>query len=461
MTWASHFTKSISLVIVLPLILTHLETADIALWYLFLTIIALQSLVDAGFSPTFARIIAYIMGGSSLKDLKQPKQADPQKYNVTTLNCAYSTMKVVFKYLSTLWTLLLATIGTLVLFKPIGSASDKQSAWLAWGIIVIVSYISLHGNLYVSYLQGVNQIALFRRYEALTALGGVVTSALVLIAGGGLLGLVVSNQGWQLISVVVNKTLARSANDATMRSFVNMPFCKDVYEAVWPSAWRSGMGLLMCYGLIQASGVIYAQLGEPASVAIYLLALRLITTVTQFSQAPFYSKLPVLTRLYAENRREELVRLAKHGMAFAYWSYVVGFVTLGLLGPHLLKYIDSKTPFPDQMLWSLLGFGFFVERYGAMHIQLYSTTNRIIWHIANGITGLIFIFMSFFLYDILEIYAFPASIIAGYLGFYFWYAAVHSYSAFDLNFKSFEFKTSFIPMCVILIYCLFSLCSTI
>lgn len=454
MTWASLITKSVSLVIVLPLILTRLKTAEIALWYLFMSIIALQSVVDAGFSPTFTRVIAYVMGGAGLHELKQPIKTDSNNFNRKTLNQVYSTMKTVFLYLGLIWTLLLILVGTAALIKPINSVADPKTAWLAWGIIVVVSCLSLQGNLYASYLQGINQIALFRRWEALTALTGIISSILVMITGGGLLGLVIANQGWQLISIIRNRWLAGKAENGIIRSFVKEPFNKIVYDAVWPSAWRSGLGVLMCYGLIHASGIIYAQLGNPASVAAYLLGLRLISTVTQFSQAPFYSKLPLFARLYAESRREELVCLAQRGMAFAYWSYVASFVALGLAGPHLLKLIGSNAQFPDQLLWSLLGIGFFIERYGAMHIQLYSTTNHIIWHIANGITGIVFIVSSLLTYNLIDIYAFPVSIIVGYLGFYFWYASIHSYRAFNLNFRKFEMRSSVMPMCIIILYSL-------
>jgi len=452
MTWASLLAKSISLVIVLPLILTRLETAEISLWYLFMTIIALQSVVDAGFSPTFTRVIAYVMGGASLHELKQPIKIDSSKYDQQTLNRVYSTMKTVFFYLGIFWTLLLVLAGTTALMKPVSLVADQKSAWFAWGIIAIVSCISLQGNLYASYLQGINQIALFRRWEALTALAGILTSFIVLIAGGGLLGLVIANQGWQIISVVRNRWLAGEAENGVLRSFIKEPFNREVYDAVWPSAWRSGLGIFMSYGLIQASGIIYAQVGNPASVAAYLLGLRLIMTVTQFSQAPFYSKLPLFARLYAENRRDELIRLAKRGMTLAHWSYVAGFVALGLVGTPLLKYIGSNAPFPDQLLWSLMGIGFFIERYGAMHIQLYSTTNRIIWHTANGVTGTIYIVISLLLCGKIGVLAFPVGIIISYLGFYSWYAAMHAYREFKMNFYAFEKGAVLLPMAALLIY---------
>ena len=65
MTWSSYLTRSLSLLLVFPLILTRLDTADIALWYLFSTIIALQAQSDAVCSPTFERVLAYALGGAA------------------------------------------------------------------------------------------------------------------------------------------------------------------------------------------------------------------------------------------------------------------------------------------------------------------------------------------------------------------------------------------------------------
>jgi O-antigen/teichoic acid export membrane protein len=456
MTWGSFLTRSLSLVVVLPLLLTRLQPAEITLWYLFMAIIGLQSVADVGFTPTFSRIISYVMGGAGIHDLKSPSGSEQKTLDTHTLNHVYSTMRTVYFRLGFIWTLLLATAGTLALKKPIAAVHDTDTAWLAWGVIVVVSCISFQGQQYSSYLQGTNNIALIRRWETLTTLGGIVTSFVVLMNGGGLLALVVANQGWQFINIILSRFLALSAENGMIRSFVKVPFNKEVFNAVWPSAWRSGVGVFMSYGLIQASGIIYAQIGDTASVASYLLGLRFIQIVSQFSQAPFYSKIPMLARLYAENRREELLQVAKRGMALSYRVYAACFIGLGLIGTPLFRHIESNAPFPDQILWSLLGIGFFIERYGAMHIQLYSTTNRIIWHIANGVMGLSFIIISLALLNIIGVYAFPTAILTSYLGFYGWFAALHSYRAFKMKFLSFEIGTSVMPFAAIVIYIGFS-----
>jgi O-antigen/teichoic acid export membrane protein len=445
MTWGSFLTRSLSLVIVLPLLLTRLTTAEISLWYLFMTIIGFQMVVDMGFIPTFSRIISYLMGGTRIQDLRAPHGTGTGTVDRQSLNCVYSTMQWTYLRLGLLWTVLLVTVGSLALRKPVAVVVDTKSAWISWGIIVVVSWFSFQGNLYSSYLQGINQIALLRRWETITSLGGIVTSFVVLIGGGGLLGLVIANQGWQLVSVVCNRLLARDAGDRMLRSFVKVPFSREVFDTVWPSAWRSGLGIIMCYGLIQASGVIYAQVGETARVAMYLLGLRLIQTISQFSQAPFYSKIPSLSRLYAEGEKDEMLRLAQRGMRLSHWTYVIGFVALGIAGGPLLKFIGSNASFPEPLLWSLMGGAFFIERFGAMHIQLYSTTNHIIWHVVTGVSGAVSLIVSLGFLGFIGIYAFPIGIIAGYLSFYSWYSAICSYKMFGVKFLTFEKTCSLAP----------------
>ncbi len=452
MTWGSFFSRSLSLIIVLPLILTRFSTEEIVLWYLYMTIISFQMLIDIGFSPTFSRVIAYAMGGAGVDDLKSPINKNNGKANWKTIELICTEMRVVYSRLGIFWPMLLVIFGTLVLIKPVSQVQNTFSAWSAWGVLLVVSTVVIRGNIYSSYLQGINQIALLRRWEAITSIGAIVTSFLVLILGGGLLGLVLAQQGWNLLNILHNRWLAGVVENGHFKSFTGGKKNKKIFDAVWPSAWRSGVGHFMSYGLVQASAILYAQVGSASSVASYLLALRLIQTVSQFSQAPFYSKLPVFAKFFAEDKKDKLVSLAKRGMGLAYWCYVAGFIGLGVAGEPLLKFIGSNADFPDSLLWSLLGVGFFVQRYGAMHIQLYSVTNKIIWHISNGISGAVYVMVSLILIQSVGVYAFPIGLIVGYLCFHTWFPAAHSYKTFGLKFMSFEKNVMFGPLVVILIY---------
>lgn len=442
MTWGSFLTQSLNLVLVLPLILTRLSTPEISLWFLFSTIISMQMLADIGFSPTFSRVIAYAMGGASydqLGDYRSKKIIEKSGYpNWDTLEKIYATMSSVYTWLTLLVVLLLITIGTWSLKHPISLLYSQESAWICWAMIIITSAVTLRGNKYSAYLQGTNNIAILRRWEMYTSLLSIISNFTVLLLGGGLLGLVISHQVWRNINVVRNRYLSLKVAGQRLKTFQRKKLDPVVLKSVWPSTWRSGLGIFMSRGLVEASGVIYANLGSSPQVAAYLLGLRLIRMVSQFSQAPFYSKLPILAKLRSMGNIQGQIDVAKRGMRLAYWSFVLPFIALGFGGPYLLPLIKSNAQFPDPLLWSLLGFAMFAERYGAMHIQLYSTTNHIIWHKANGIAGIIFITFSILFFNHLEVYAFPVSLIISYCLFYCWYASKYSYKAFLMNKLRFE-----------------------
>ncbi len=458
MTWGNFLAKSLSLVVLLPLIVSQLDATDVVVWYLFLSLITLQMLIDLGFTPTFTRVIAYGMGGISSKELiniriRQPDNNKCLSPNWDTIIQVGAVMKVIYKRLSALVFVLALSLGSLAVWKPISESTAPDLAWIAWLVVVFTTTITLYGNYYLAYLQGINEIARIQRWQMGFALASVATSSIVLFLGGDLLALTLSHQLWLIANVIFNRWLKNTVYHGKGREISQITKrLSDVWEVVWPAAWRSGIGVLMSAGLINLSGIIYAQLGETAKVASYLLGLQIIRAIVNFSAAPFYSKIPVFSKLYAQHLREQLIASAARGMFLSYWVFVVGFVSFGIMADWLLDLVGSNVNFPSSLIWCFLGLAFFWERYGAMHIQLYSTSNHILWHIANGISGIIMIILSIILFPLLDVLAFPLSILGGYLGFYSWYAALHSYKEFKLSFWSFEKNVMLFPLSVALIY---------
>jgi hypothetical protein len=459
MTLGSFSANSLKLIIILPFVLTRLETPEIAIWYLFAAVMALTNLADVGFRPTFSRLIAYAMAGADLKNLCAHKiveggqtESGPHWKTIETI-C--SSMRHIYFKLTTILILIMILAGTVALIKPIAASPSPVEAWISWGIVLSSSAFFLSGNAYRAYLEGTNHVALIRRWDIYTAFGATMTSLAALLSGAGLVGLVVAQQGWLIVNVVRNRYLCGMIENGRYRKFKPGSLHPEVYQAAWPSAWRSGLGILMSQGLLHASGIMYAQLATSGKLASYLLGLRIIQAVSQASQAPFYSKLPVLARLHAAGKIREQVDTARRGMCFSYWVFVLAFILIGVGAQPFLSAIKSNADFPNALMWCLLGMAMFFERYGAMHIQLYSTTNHIIWHIANSIQGLIFIVSSILLFPLFDVYAFPIGILIGHLAFYDWYSASHSYKNAHLNFFNFEARTSLAPLIFLLTFCVY------
>jgi hypothetical protein len=454
MMWGSFLGRGTQILIVLPVALAYFTPGEVVVWQLFIMIMGLQLLVDMGFLTTFIRLIAYGMGGADdinkLNNIRA-KIGDGIA-NWATIERIVITLRKIYSRLSYLFIFFIGVIGTLALIKPISILEDTDNAWLAWVFALLASAIYFYGAIYRAYLQGTNHIALFRRWEAITYTLSSLTGIVVIILGGKLLALSVATYSWLIINFFVTQKLCHKVENGKYYSFGKNNWDKKILSVIWPSVWRSGIGIWLSAGVIYGLGIVYAQIAEASAAASLLLALNLMRQLTQFSQAPFYSKISLLARLHAEGNRNKLISLAQKGMRYSYLVLVVGIMIFGLIGASFLEWIGSETKFVNHDLWALLGLAFLVERYGAMHLQWYSVTNHIIWHIANGVTGVITIIAVLLLYNVVGIYSLPMALLIGNVGFYSWYSAMHSYSAFKLNFMKYESGSSLVPILICIIY---------
>lgn len=459
-TWSSYLARSLSLLVVLPLILKKFEAPEIALWYLFSSIISFQSIIDMGFSPTFARVIGYGMGGANeIEDIHSKNNSDKPSSsspNWIFIERVCSTMNVIYFRLSLLF-LVFLLVATLLLIKPIAEMSDQSIGWMSWIFIIFSSTITFKNVSYMSYLHGTNHIAIQRRSETFILILSIASSFVVLLLDGNLLLLVISSQIWNVIYTFWLKYLCNHSNSGVYQSFKTSGIDKKIFSPIWDSAWKSGLGVFFSFGVVQLTGMFYAQIGNPRDVAAYLFSLKIAQTISYFSQAPFYTKLPLLAKLRYSKKVDEILSVSQKGFFISYLFFVVSFIFVGLFINPALEYIHSKISFVSTGVWLALGWAYFCERYGAMHLQLFSISNKIIWHIANGVTGTLNIILIIIMYNHFGILAFPLSMFSSYLLFYSWYSAMHSYGEFKMKFIKFESKTIFLPLALLIGYSIYIL----
>ncbi len=449
-TWASLGTQSLGLIAALPLVLTSLSENEIAVYYLFATIIGFQALFQLGFQPTFVRLIGYALAGcrvenmGDLVDAKQSEDINEIGKNQESLEAICGSMRRINEWLS-LWTLFfLGIVGTLLMLVPIGRLENGNEAWIGWALIVVVSAIGVNRNGYNAYLLGANYVALSQRWQALFNIGKIVSMVIVLLVRPSLVAVIFVNQVWMAFSIIRSWRLSHWVSGGGFSQWSKQPLKHSVLKMAWSRSWRSGLGQVGGSVTQQSLGIIYAQFATGSYVSSYLLALRLIDTVDQFSRAPYYSKLPLLNRLRAQGDEVRLTQISKRGMLLSYTVYLLGFGALSGFGHALLVSIDANVSFPNPLLWYLIGFAYFIQRFGASHIQLYSTTNRIIWHWANGIQGIITITASLYLGPRYGGVGFAGSILLGCI-FYAAYAAFFSYRIFKTSRLRFEMHSSIVP----------------
>ena len=464
MTWASIAVRLGGFAILLPLVLRYFSPEEVTLWLLFSVIASFSFFADFGFGQTFSREIAYGFVGRSLVDLHSSsanqstavEETLTKPTNWDSIQSATTVMLWLYWRFALLAFLLFGILGTWAAVGPIERVSHPQLAWIAWIIVIVSTSISIYGSAYSSFLVGANRIALQKRWEALV--GGLTLSAqvAVLIAGAGLLGIVLVAQLGIIAQVLVNRSLSLHVSDGRFRGNSGSNLDKRLLHAMWPAAWRTAIGSFMSLGVSKGIAIAMANLLIASEAATILLALRIIQTISQISNVPFYIKIPELNRLRASKKISLLAKKSEKFMQSSLFLYVIGVILVDLVARQFFDYIGSQTQFPDHMFWSILILAVFAERFGAMHIQLLLTNNIAIAHVANGVTGLIWILGLFILFPIIGALALPLSMLIAYTGFYSWYAVLPALRSMpNISFWKFEARVVLLPLILIMAWAIY------
>ncbi|MFC3714910.1 hypothetical protein ACFONC_01905 [Luteimonas soli] len=461
MTWLVLAIRLGGFSILLPLALANLSDAEISVWLLFFAIASLQVILDFGFSPTFSREIAYGFAGHSLtvRTRAGPPSNRGEDRNGeadwSIISSAVSTMTWLYRRIAVAAFLLMTTLGTWAAWNPIERISQPTHAWLAWAAVVPATAISTFGTPYASFLIGANRIALQKRWEASVTAASLAAQGVAILAGFGLLGLVLAAQAGVLLQVLVNWILARHvAAGRVVRRADHDISRKLLIQAMWPATWRTAVGAVMSLGLSQGMAVAAANMLAAAEAAGVQVALRIMQVISQVSQAPFYTRIPEFNRAQAASAPTHLTGNAGIAMRTSLWIFVAGALVADLVVPRIFVLIGSQTHFPDEPFWLFLTFAVFFERFGGMHVQLVLTTNRAISHLTNGVAAAAWVSAFVLLFPLYGALALPISMLIAYAGFFAVLSAFFSHSAHPRNFWAFERNTSLAPFCMILVYAL-------
>lgn len=413
MTLFNTVARILAVVGVLPFVLSRFTPGDVSLFYLFHSVISLQMLAGGGFVPTFARFIAH-----SLAVVSTPGEGDSGTGRVSSdcsdgrqLAALVGTLRRIFLVLSLLSFPVMAGCGSLLLITPVAASSSELDSWAAWAIVAAVTPLSLYASQYSAVLQGASRVAEEQRWAGVYCLAATLISICVLSVGGGLLALVAVNQVFQLVTFVRLYRMTSSTLRSLPYRSEEDRYSSSAFRMVWPNAWRSFLGVAIYSGIVSGSGLIFAQVTPSNLMAEFLLGLRIIAAVSEVSRAPFYSLIPHFNRLRACGKIEALQAAAQQSMLQSHLGFLALFGAAPVLCLYLLPLIRSNVAFPSMLFWSLLGISVYVERWGAMHLQIYSTTSDIIWHWLNGFTGVLWLILILVLTPVIGLYSYPVGML--------------------------------------------------
>ena len=365
--------------ILLPLMLRRLSTAEIGIWYLLLAVQGFAAVADFGFGGAFSRNIAAAMSGTrDIQAVGVAGQDGDGQPNYPLVARIVGLARIWYLALSVAVLLVMLTGGLWYITRLAEDQAVRLGqVQLSWVVMSFTIAVTMYFSWVNPILIGAGQVEQDMLTQVLSRGSFALFGATALVSGGGLLGLA----GAQLAAVA----LGRLAAARFMRPIVvHLPPMKlgraelgRLFRLIAPNAGRSG--------LVGVSGFVITRfnlfaitsfdgLGASASFAV---SLQLISSVVAVAQLPFQLAWP---RLVGANVRGDkaAVRRIAIGLTLAYIGvFLAGALAVIVAGPSLLRLIGSHAHLLTPPELALLASVLLLEGVHSISAATIATMNKV------------------------------------------------------------------------------------
>ncbi len=407
--------RLLGLVIVLPMMLSHLDPDKMGLWYLFLSFGSFALLMDAGIGISATRAVAYLWGGAPDfldEGLAQKTSSTTGQINHKLFADLFASLRVVYLVVAVCVIVLLGAIGGIWIWEKSTSFTDALSVRLAWLFYILGVAYSCYAAVWYILLQGVNGVRQAQQAYVLAIVANYGATIVGLKLGIGIWAPVIGNFLQGIITRWGHWTKFQEIADPTIENLKSGKASWPLIKKLWPQAWRGAATSLGVYLTLSSGTLISSWVGGLAQTASYGLSFQLSVAIVQIASVPFLVKVPLLTQLRARNDIGSIRKILVQRLSLFWLGCLAGGGCFILLGDWALRnFARSSTELlPKHLLGAVFLFVALEGNQGIFR-DLYLTTNRNPFVIPILVTGLLILVSSFYLGSIWGI----AGIIAGQL----------------------------------------------
>jgi len=366
----------------LPFILFFLTADELGLWYIFLAISGIVRLFDFGFTPTFARNIAYCWSGAEKLTKEGCVYGESKKVNYRLLKTVISTCKVQYGIISIAALLLSSTLGTWYVFHVSNGLSGNDHL-IAWGIFCVAIFLNLYYGYFAALLRGVGAVSKINQAMVFSNVIQIVFSILLLYLGFGLIasaiGFLINGL---LLGLLCRKYFLKYENLSNKLTQIKEKTTKkeiiELYKIMSFNAYRDGLVSFSHFLGSQATTIISSLFLSLTETAIYSLSLQLINIISSVSSALIMASHPALQSAYINQDKITQRKLVAKGISLFYILYSIGVIAVILIGFPLIQLLGLDMAYNIPIFLGLSLYTFLWTQQ-VLFAAFISNTNRILY----------------------------------------------------------------------------------
>ena len=354
-SYASYILQTSASFFLLPIILNKLPSAELAIWYVFLSITALINLLDFGLQPTIMRNVSYIFSGAR-KLSKQGViiQNEQLPIDYSLLKSLIKTVKKLYIIISLIIAISMFSIGSMYIKSITLNLINQDQILNAWYIYIISIVFNFYFYYYTPLLTGRGKIAESNQTIVMSKLSFLLISVIGLFLGYGLMAVAIGN----LIGSFVNRATSfyffydqevkRELKDNKIKAINLLP-------VLWNNAYKMGLVSIGAFLITKGNTLIASKFLNLEIVAKYGLTLQIIMLLSTVSSIYFRTYIPK----FNNNRMLGNVKKIKIDYSKSLFImnsiYLIGALVILFIGNSVLSLLGSNTLLlPKMYVFALL-----------------------------------------------------------------------------------------------------------
>ena len=222
----------------------------------------------------------------------------------------------------------------------------------------------------------------------------------LLYSGYGILGIAIANCISTIINFIVGDILAYK--DGLRQTLKQTEIqAKDLMGIIWQNTYKLGLANMALFFSTRGS-LFYASLFLPlATVAKYGLSIQVVNVFGSVSLLYYYSYSTYISQSWVTKELDVIRRIYSKSLVLFLFIYIVGCISILLLGDWALDFIGSGTTFLPTLPLALLFVVYLLDSNQTLALNLISSENKVpylassLWS-ALGIFILIPVFIRYF-----------------------------------------------------------------
>jgi O-antigen/teichoic acid export membrane protein len=342
--------------LLIPFLVTRLSAEEVGIWYVFIAVQGLAFVTDFGFQPTFTRAFAAAHAGATHLIARGLGDAvvEGGGANNILVGQIISAARIFYAMLAGVVLLLLLACGLPYVTALVRHGhTDLASAQIAWAIFAVGIALNLLVQWIGPALMGGGRIIASYQFIIVNRLGFAMIGIATLIAGGGLIGLAVSQIAAQAIALITVLPALRKVKGARDPRPDHRNGVHEVLKTVWPNASRMGTVAIGGFLITRFSMFAVSNFAGLAVVGTYAISLQILSAVNGVAQMPMQVAMPQLVAARVARDRQGLKRMFLISMGMFLALFIFGTIAAVVIVPKMLLLTHSQIsllPVPIMLL---------------------------------------------------------------------------------------------------------------